>query len=447
MVPSKFILLALASVIPTLTLADRGHAPIVTPSECNAAPTETGLADDAPAPTPPPECSFSVDPSHSQGLCDAVADDGWCDCGEAGTYKPLDPGQGPHICAYKSIDPHSSLILSGDNCGPAPVTTQQITLTVVPIEATPTPPPNKKRDLGGKAAGAVRRNTAAARRSNTSRLSKRNGQITFSDSCNKAPPEKSSYNAKTGFPSMRSVLEQAYADARALAASGQNVDVANKGFTHYFGGEETNAQHDHFKRMLSLIADNNNHYSIRFECEDIPDCANAQSVFVTDATPGNAGDVKSIQVCPRFWIAPTTKFLLPDDSKTDPPSPPYHPKNEAQQGYCRKSPQGDDANVSARTAQYYATAGMSMLHELTHLDTLASQAGLQANPSEGNRHGTDDIQDGCELDGARAFLQKYKNKNTQDASPDYNAESYAAAATEIYFMELCGISEIRPIPK
>ena len=28
--------------------------------------------------------------------------------------------------------------------------------------------------------------------------------------------------------------------------------------------------------------------------------------------------------------------------------------------------------------------------------------------------------------------------------PDYNAESYAAAATEIFFMDVCGFSQIQP---
>lgn len=74
--------------------------------------------------------------------------------------------------------------------------------------------------------------------------------------------------------------------------------------------------------------------------------------------------------------------------------------------------------------------GHSLLHELTHLDSLAKQAGLDA-PDEGpdaNRHGTDDAQSGRELLGARDHLKEYKKDNTV-TRPDYNAESYAAAAT------------------
>lgn len=70
------------------------------------------------------------------------------------------------------------------------------------------------------------------------------------------------------------------------------------------------------------------------------------------------------------------------------------------------------------------------MHELTHLDSLAQQAGLGA-PKTGedkDRHGTLDIQTGYELIGARELLEEYK-EDTEVGSPDYNAESYAAAAT------------------
>lgn len=84
--------------------------------------------------------------------------------------------------------------------------------------------------------------------------------------------------------------------------------------------------------------------------------------------------------------------------------------------------------------------GHTILHELTHLHALASFAGLEP-PEDGpdaGRAGTDDAQDdsqdGCELDGARNFLNRYKRDNGAGnvASPDYNAESYAAAATGIF---------------
>lgn len=75
--------------------------------------------------------------------------------------------------------------------------------------------------------------------------------------------------------------------------------------------------------------------------------------------------------------------------------------------------------------------GHSILHELTHLDTLAQASGLDA-PAEGQedagRHGTGDFQSGCQLRGARDWKTTWEN-DKDNASPDYNAESYAGAAT------------------
>lgn len=278
------------------------------------------------------------------------------------------------------------------------------------------------------------------------RLGKRGGTVTFADSCNNAPPANSGYKPDDGFATMTVVLQQAYNDAVTLANLAQGVDGNNFGFTHYFGGNKADLQLQHFQGMMAAIASSDTNYNIQFECENVPSCAGAQSVFVTDSTPGLANDQKIIEVCPRFWTAPTTKYFL-YNSNTVSPTPPWRNNDASNQGWCGKSNANGDTNVSRRVNQYFATAGHSVLHELTHLDSLASAAGLDAStePSENGAHGTDDIQNGCEMAGARQFLADYNSGNTDDASPDYNAESYAAAATEIYFMDLCGFSQIRPV--
>jgi hypothetical protein len=68
------------------------------------------------------------------------------------------------------------------------------------------------------------------------------------------------------------------------------------------------------------------------------------------------------------------------------------------QGWCGRRLANNDPNVSARINQYFATAGHTVLHELTHLDSLGSVVGLQ--PDAAGRHGTFDFEVGCELDGA-----------------------------------------------
>ena len=78
------------------------------------------------------------------------------------------------------------------------------------------------------------------------------------------------------------------------------------------------------------------------------------------------------------------------------------------------------------------------------MDKIGEMAGLEAN--DNGEHGTDDYQiekadkndpdkvvDGCQLRGARRYLQRWeKTKDDEDkaiASPDYNAESIAGFST------------------
>jgi hypothetical protein len=94
----------------------------------------------------------------------------------------------------------------------------------------------------------------------------------------------------------------------------------------------------------------------------------------------------------------------------------------------------------SRAASYLSDSrlidvGHTILHELTHLDAVGSAGGLSGPP-----HGTDDYQTDtntlCELLSARNYLaawrkdqQTSKPDNEKLPSPDYNAESYAAAGT------------------
>ena len=399
------LLLLLSTIYVHVALADRGTATNIAPTECNFEPTVT-------ASVPEPTCYHAADPDGAQGLCPDLSNNGWCDCGSDG-YYPMLPGLG--LCDYESLDPQATIVLSTTNCVP----TTTVSVTGAPVA--------KRMDL------PPRRLAAGYR---ASRLKKRAEQVSYADSCNDPPPPKSSYNGNSEFPTMMSVLEQAYKDALTLANQAQNVLSDNKGFTHYFGGAKADVQLTNFQKMMANISNSKQNYAIQFECSNLPDCTD-QSVFVTDATVGTATDVKVVQTCPKFWIAASTKYLLYDSNKIS-PTPPY--RNNDKSGWCGKGTDG----LSTRRHQYFATAGHSVLHELTHLDSLAQLAGLSAD--DDGRHGTLDAQTGCELDGARRFLADYKGDQTGDAtSPDYNAESYAAAATEIYFMQLCGFTEIRPL--
>jgi len=363
------------------------------------------------------------------GLCPDLSDSGWCDCGSAGDYPILAES---NVCGYTSLDPSATIALSTTDC--ASTTTTIVLPVIVTVTAAPV-----LASSGRAAKREVPSLRGPAARKYLNRFNKRTGQVNFADSCNAAPPAGSGYKSGNGFPTMTSVLQQAYNDAVSLATAVQNVAADNKGFTHYFGGDLPDKQLTHFQNMMKAIASSDNHYAINFECKNVPTCGD-DSNMVTTSDPGSATDVKLIQVCSKFWTGASTKFLLYDPTKTS-PSLPY--RNNDASGWCGKKKLNDDPNVSSQRHQFFATAGHTVLHELTHLDALAQVAGLAAD--ELNRHGTTDAQVDCELEGARGFLANYIAKKTKETSPDYNAESYAAAATEIYFMSLCQFSEIIPI--
>ncbi|KAH0555925.1 hypothetical protein GP486_006132 [Trichoglossum hirsutum] len=233
------------------------------------------------------------------------------------------------------------------------------------------------------------------------------GSFSFATNCHAKPPKGSSYE---GFTTMQEALLAAVHDAVALAQAAESLPATSVAFTHYFKGDP---QHANFVAMMRKIGDQSDAYTVEFDCASGKPCG-PQSIAVTDATVGEPSTRKTIQICNTYWKSGATRYLLPGTSTS--PDPPYRSKQE----WCTSKPTGG--------ANYYATAGHSLLHEFTHLDTLGKQAGL--SPDGDGRHGTGDFQKGCELNGARTQLDSWvKDTKGVLASPDYNAESYAATAT------------------
>ena len=56
-------------------------------------------------------------------------------------------------------------------------------------------------------------------------LSRRSGVVTYDANCNNAPPANSGYQPTNGFPTMQSVLQQAYADTVTLADAAANIEA------------------------------------------------------------------------------------------------------------------------------------------------------------------------------------------------------------------------------
>jgi hypothetical protein len=89
--------------------------------------------------------------------------------------------------------------------------------------------------------------------------------------------------------------------------------------------------------------------------------------------------------------------------------------------------------------------GHTLLHEITHLDSFGVQARFPeaAKEKDGKTffkyHGTDDWEGNSRTSNARKLLGSSAKGRPETWQ---NAESLAAAATEIYAMRVCSIKDI-----
>jgi hypothetical protein len=97
---------------------------------------------------------------------------------------------------------------------------------------------------------------------------------------------------------MKSVLQQASADAASLANTTQSVTADNMDFTHYCGGLLPNKQLTNFQNIMKNTASSANNYAIQLECENVPG-SDDESAMATDASSGSPTDVEIIQVHPQ----------------------------------------------------------------------------------------------------------------------------------------------------
>ncbi|KAL8740836.1 MAG: hypothetical protein Q9190_006502 [Brigantiaea leucoxantha] len=89
-------------------------------------PFSTRVSNNAPAAI---TCEYAADPDGARGLCPNLANDGWCDCGDAGTFELK---SGDDICGYSTLPLTGSISLSTTGC----TTTSSVTITVIPIPAS-----------------------------------------------------------------------------------------------------------------------------------------------------------------------------------------------------------------------------------------------------------------------------------------------------------------------
>ena len=174
-------------------------------------------------------------------------------------------------------------------------------------------------------------------------------------------PQGRTYRQKAG---------QAFADASTMA----NTIFSNlkdgttfrdsTAFSHYFDSPDF----ERVQSMLQTITQDNNPaddvvgYSFRVKCGSNQDKGNcgASVLAATNPRPGDAGQMV---LCDRFFSQYT------DQTKNDLGSKQYITKRG---GWCQ----------DGEKFPFFEVAGLTILHEMTHLDIVGSKAGLTDRPEQ-----------------------------------------------------------------
>ncbi|KAI0855745.1 hypothetical protein F4860DRAFT_529995 [Xylaria cubensis] len=249
-------------------------------------------------------------------------------------------------------------------------------------------------------------------------------------------------------------ISTAFADAGALALAAQNgkdskgnAFTESTAFSHYFGQGEK----DQAKEMIQAIynnriPDDSNHqgqgYTITVKCGSDQDAECGPSILAaTSAKPGDS----TMVFCDRFFSANTAQTKQDLSTK----------KLGTRRGqWCQ----------TGEKFPFFEVAGLTVFHEMTHLHVVGQQAGLTARPDPDgyDSSGTVDVYvkgsdddrahyNGLEPWQAARKLRKlwstYEGDNSayKPTTPaTENAESYAAAALEFYFLDGCTWDVILP---
>ncbi|KAK7909013.1 SGNH hydrolase [Apiospora marii] len=268
----------------------------------------------------------------------------------------------------------------------------------------------------------------------------------YDQSCSrKIPGSDKTYESK---------VRTAFTDASQLALvtqegqdSNGNAFTESTAFSHYFGDGDK----DQVKKMMQVIYnsrlpvddnDGGQGYFIDIKCgSDQDDECEASVLAATSAKPGET----SMVLCDRFFSANTVQTKQDLDSK----------KIGTRRGqWCQ----------TGEKFPFFEVAGLTLFHEMTHLHVVGQRAGLTARPdpdgydSSGTvdvyvKGGDDDRKryDGLEpWQAARKLRQLWADHSGDESKYEpttptvENAESYAAAALEFYFLKNCEWDVILP---
>ncbi|KAF2034827.1 hypothetical protein EK21DRAFT_107456 [Setomelanomma holmii] len=205
----------------------------------------------------------------------------------------------------------------------------------------------------------------------------------------------------------------------------------NKGYTHYFKDED----YDMVKKaydVLMTIGESTSKVKFNVKCgkEAANDCPVGGFAYA-DPTPesfeghGHSKGLRYLTICPQFFTSKRTTGALPtSDDK------------EGLKKFC-------DGKETKKVMDY-EVGGHTLMHEISHLDSFGLAAGYpeETDNSEGYEfkyHGTVDWK-GSSTAGNARVLKNSKAKNRPKTWQ--NAESLAAAATEMGAMWRCDVTDI-----
>ncbi|KAI1158792.1 hypothetical protein F5B18DRAFT_667448 [Nemania serpens] len=256
----------------------------------------------------------------------------------------------------------------------------------------------------------------------------------------------SSYNGCSDAQTKK--LEQDFADAASIANYAAGTLTTDKNAYKNYLRDEDKA---HAEAMWSAIESNNTPnddehqgvgyaFSVTCAASDDTECSTrtTESWAITDAQPQDGNTPREMKICPKYFTdaltkrSTTEKIYTPNPKRTD-------------NSWCTPAPY---------KLSDFMVGGVTLLHEMTHLDIVGVQAGYpQFHDDDGNfdYHGTQDI-DNLEPQNnppqqARNLMSLWRDgKNVEGTvEPYHSAENIAASAFEWYIVDLCEYPDDMPV--
>ncbi|KAF2127461.1 hypothetical protein P153DRAFT_398793 [Dothidotthia symphoricarpi CBS 119687] len=206
-----------------------------------------------------------------------------------------------------------------------------------------------------------------------------------------------------------------------------NVWKKNKGYTHYFKETDFDRVKDIYQVLMSIGGSDS---KVQFNIVCAPSCAPGGFAFADPTEEdyegnGHTKGTRVVTICPEFFEDERTTRDLPAAGDTD-----------GLKRYCEFK--------ESKKITDFEVGGHTLLHEISHLDSFGIAAGYpeltwKGAPFEYKYHGTVDWKGKSTAGSARTL----KNSKAKDKPETWqNAESLAAAATEMGAMWRCDMTDV-----